>query len=350
MSATKHNFCRIFTFAICAVVFCGVNVFAQIDSSAFAETSSRRSALEKRDDSTVRAIKAAPNVEVSIKVCGNTLNVNGWERNEVRAFVQHGEGVSIAVLGTDKKTGSPNRLQISSIGRVESGGASGSPLNCINGEKIRLDVPLNASVNVQGDTRLISIEKIGTISVENNSGNISISNVSSDVLARAFGGNILVSKSAGNIDVYSSGGNVVVYGTAINDKKDFLRAKALDGSITVQNAAQKDVKLNTVSGQIFVAGSFEDKGNYYYGTENGNITVGAPSGTSCDVEAVFSGEFSSELPLKDVTKERIGGVTSMTGKLGKGGCTMVFSSIGGEIRIIDLPKNGEGIPNELQNN
>jgi len=61
-------------------------------------------------DTSERSIKVDSNVNLSLCVTQGTIKVNGWNRNEVRVFVQDGSKFGFKVQLKSPKTGDPALL------------------------------------------------------------------------------------------------------------------------------------------------------------------------------------------------------------------------------------------------
>ena len=58
-------------------------------------------------DTSEKAIVVDPKVNISLCVQGGNIKVNGWDRNEVRVFVNQGSPIGFKVLQKNRQTEKP---------------------------------------------------------------------------------------------------------------------------------------------------------------------------------------------------------------------------------------------------
>ncbi|MEZ5344087.1 MAG: hypothetical protein R2681_00900 [Pyrinomonadaceae bacterium] len=303
---------------------------------------------KKTEDISEKSITAHPKVYVSINVCKGNVKINGWERDEVRAFVEGGSKIDfkvrerggdeqlpvwIEVIGVAK-----NEYSVRGRSRSRTGTAVTIAPNpgCVSGETVELDVPRNASVKVKSLVSETSIDTVRWADVENSGGNIFLNRISSGAKAQTYRGNVTIKESGGKMTMVTTSGDIVAYKTESNEIGDFLKAKSQGGSVTLQTIGQRDVEASSVSGSINYIGKIANYGKYSFSSSYGVIGLAVAPDTSCRFTASYGGGFSSELPILDIRKERFGETTSLSGRIGDGNCNLSFKTFNGSIVIKKL--------------
>ncbi len=304
-----------------------------------------------RRDVSEKTIAVHAKVYVSLCVSSGNVKVNGWNREEVRAFVDGGSKVSfkvretkgdeetpvwIEVLGseaTGRGSGGPSIVRSNFTGRGEG---VGSGAGCLSGKSIELDLPRNAALKMKGNTGETTIDSLRWVDVNNTGGRIFVSRISNGVNAQTFRGNVTVKNSGGKMQLGAINGDVIAYKTETNEIGDYLKAKTQGGSITLQSVEQRDVKVNSVSGGINFVGKLANYGRYSFDTGYGAINLAIPSDTSCTVEAQYGGYLKSDFPIKVTKKGQYDTVKSLIGKIGEGSCNLAFKTFNGSILIRKL--------------
>ena len=304
-----------------------------------------------RRDISEKSIRVHPKVYVSLCVSSGNVKVNGWDREEVRAFVDSGSKVSFKVRETKGEDETPVWIEV--LGSEVAGRRFGAPsiirtnfaegaegvvsgAGCLSGKSIELDLPKNAGLKIKGNTDETTIDSLRWVDVNNTGGSIFVSRISNGVNAQTFRGNVTVKNSGGKMELGAINGDVIAYKTETNEIGDYLKAKTQGGSITLQAVEQRDVKVNSVSGGINFVGKLANFGRYSFDTGYGAINLVIPSETSCSVEAQYGGYLKSELPIKVTKKGQFDTVKSLIGQIGGGSCNLGFKTFNGSILIRKL--------------
>ena len=321
--------------------------------------------LLRGGDVSEKSISAHPKVFVYLCVSRGTVKVNGWNRDEVRAFVDGGSKVDfkvrerkgdeeiptyIEVFGVNKTrtiVRPPRPPRVRTIGFGSARAVHAPTSTCLSGGTIELDVPKNASIKIKGSTQETNIDTVRWAEVNYTGGSIFLSHVKNGVKAQTYRGNVTVRDSGGKMDIGTASGDVIAYRTESNEIGDYLKAKTQGGSVTLQSVGQRDVKVNSVSGSINYVGKLANYGRYSFGTGYGTINLAVPARTSCTVDAKYGGYLKSELKILDVTKNQFNGIKSLSGKIGGGSCNLIFKTFNGSILIKKFEKKPE-IANRLR--
>lgn len=285
-------------------------------------------------DDSERSIKVDPKINISLCVAQGNVKVSGWERNEVRVFVTSGTTIGFRVQQKNQKTGDPVWIMIMpDNGEKNKYIPSGE---CISGDEIEIDAPVNATLNLKGREISTVVDGIRRVGIKNAGGDISLRNITDGINATTYRGDLTVEQSSGAMNLENTSGNILAFDASPSEIGDIFRAKTTSGSISVQKIAHRQIEVNSISGTVAYNGEILNGGSYRFGTSNGSIKLSLPETTSCLVEASYGfGAFWSDIPYKLATENITPGpVKSIVATLGKGGeATLRLTTNNGSISI-----------------
>ncbi|MEO6050087.1 MAG: DUF4097 family beta strand repeat-containing protein [Pyrinomonadaceae bacterium] len=292
------------------------------------------SAIHFGGNTSEKSIMVDSGVNLSLCIPQGTVKVNGWKRNEVRVFVDGGSKFGFKVLQKSAKKGDPVWIMVAGIEKNKN--KYSAPTECIWGNEIEIDVPLNATINIRGRQTTTKIDSVKKVNVNTIGGDISLRNFSNGITANAGQGDITVEESEDAMILDSTTGNILVFEAGPSDIGDMLKAKTNSGSISMQQIAHRQIEVNSISGSVAFNGEMLNGGLYSMSTSRGSIRLAIPSASSCKISATYGyGSFNREIPVKlDTENISEGPVKSIVGTLGKGGdATLELTSNNGSIVI-----------------
>lgn len=293
-----------------------------------ARTRPARRVHNERDTPAEKSIRTDAKVNIKLCVAEGRVKINGWNRNEVRAFVSEGTDVGFKVLQKEGK----NPVWVRVLGFDPQKNTEAGLDECLSGDEIELDVPRGATIDFIGQESEITIESVNKVVVKNDGGNIALSNIAQGIDARTYEGGVVVENSTGTMKLISTNGNILAFETQPGEVGDSFTAKTSSGAINLQQVEHRQVEANTNSGSIRFSGAFASGGQYAFSTTNGSINLVVPLETSCKINATYAGSFHNEIPLKDVTKTP-GSPSTLNGVAGTGDANLNLKTLGGSIRI-----------------
>jgi hypothetical protein len=307
---------------------------AEASAPRVAELIVRRLAWQRVADrsaySQEKAIKVRPNVYVSVCVRRGAVKVNGWSREEVRAFNRGGKQLGFKVIERGGKDQLPVWVEV--LG-YEPDASMGEGDKCLTGDMIELDVPQGSSVTIKGLSSETSIESVKSASVNIVGGDIFLRNIEKRIDASTQQGGVTVNNSAGQIAISTTTGNIVAYNTEPVDIGDFFKARTQSGAVTLQSIGQKEVAASTNSGTINYLGEIKNYGKYELTTTNGLINMVIPESSTFWLTAFYGGRFISEFPLTVLTRDETDTTFKLTARFGKGEANIALKSFSGTIRL-----------------
>lgn len=279
-----------------------------------------------------KSIEVNGKVAVTLCVSQGEVKINGWNRNEIRAFVNRGSQVGFSVLA---KSENKKPVHVKVLGydptREEEGFGRDE---CLYGKLIQLDVPFGASVKIKSRESKMTIESVTKAWVENSGGSVFFNNVSQGIDAKTFEGNVTVRNSSGAMTLETTTGNIVAYEASSDSFGDFFRARTIRGAITLQQIGYRDTEVNTNSGSINFIGKILSGGQYYFGSSESVITLFVPEDTSAKIVAFYGyGQLVSEFLFKEKQKENNEGLQSFNGIIGGGDARINFKTVHGKIYL-----------------
>ncbi len=290
-----------------------------------------------RGEVSERSIKVDPGVNVWIPcVSRGSVKINGWNRNEVRVFVDGGNKFNYTVQEKSPQSGDPVWVKVSG---VQPKGRFGPVSECIWGDDIEIDVPANASVNLKGQETTIRVDSVRKAEIKVVGGNISLRNVANGIGAYSGQGDITVEASRGSISLESTTGNILVFEAGPSEIADWFKAKTNGGTISLQGLTHRQVEVNSISGSVNFSGTIRTGGSYNLRTSRGSIRMAIPIAVSSKISATYGyGTFKSEIPIDIATENTSPGpIKTIVGTFGKGGDAIIrLASNNGSIAITKM--------------
>ena len=230
-----------------------------------------------RIDTTVRLDRGGA---VDLSLISGKIRVTGWDRQDVKVsatidrgtlrFDANSSRVTLSVDESEDNRGH-GRHNVGDA-RYEVSVPRGSRLIL---EAVSGDVTASGS---QGEIEATSVS--GDVDVSGGVGEVSVESVSGSVHAAQINGNLRAESVSGDARVETVIGN--------------LEATSVSGNIRLIDVKSKDVRSETVSGNIIYTGSIDPGGKYSFEAHSGNIRLTIPPGAGAHFSAeTFSGDISS---------------------------------------------------------
>lgn len=313
---------RIFLILSLLILFSFADVFAQ---TIKVSTTENKLFFEK-------SISVDAKIYISMCVAEGKVKINGWERNEIRAFIKEGSPVNFEIRKKNEQTKNPLWVEI--VNFEASNNKNVSSGECLSGEEIELDVPRSATVEIKGSARRTNISSISKSLIRYVSGDIFLNNITQGIEALTSEGDVTVENSSGATSLTTTTGNIVAFNVNSKEVGDIFRSKTTSGAITLQQLEFGQTEANSSSGSIRFNGAIQNGGQYDFRTHNGAITLFIPQNSSGKLDASYGfGAFDSELPLKNVVKPTTSKTQSLNAILGSGEATLKLNTYNGAIRI-----------------
>lgn len=271
------------------------------------------------------------NREVTVKLCvaEGDLRINGWERDEIRVFIAGGNGK--INFKTAQKGNPPGAVVI--VAGDSSKNKQTSADECLAGERIEIDVPRGAIVNVKSRESETRVDSIAGATIENVGGGIYVNRIAKGVDATTYDGDITIENSGGSISLTTTTGNIVAFNLTAGDA---LKTKTNSGAIVLRQVGRRQIEANSNSGAINFTGELFAGGRYVFNAFSGSVNLRVPQNTSCELAASYGfGAFTSEIPLHNTVKSAASvKPQNLSAQIGAGGATaLTVSTFSGTIQI-----------------
>ncbi|MGI8788051.1 MAG: DUF4097 family beta strand repeat-containing protein [Pyrinomonadaceae bacterium] len=332
--AARNIRISIFAFLIAALfsIVSAQTVKVETNADGLVIKNKIKTIINTDDASTEKSITVDAKVNIQLCVSNGKLKINGWERNEVRAFVDGGSEIGFKILQKDKQNN--NVVWVKILGFDPLKNKDSNLGECLSGEQIELDVPRGAVLDIQGQASETTIESVGKVSVENVGGDIFLNNIERGIDAKTYEGDVTVGKSGGAVSLQSTTGNIVAFDVAPGEIGDVFKAKTSSGAITLKNVKHRQMEVVSNSGSMRFAGELQTGGQYTFRTSNGSILLTIPQNSSCKINALYGyGKLDSEFKLETITVNNTSKAQSLVASIGGGDATLNLTTYSGAIHI-----------------
>jgi DUF4097 and DUF4098 domain-containing protein YvlB len=229
-----------------------------------------------RIDTTVRLDRGGA---VDLSLISGRIRVTGWDRQDVKVSASIDRGTLRFDANSSRVTLSVDEYDDSGHGHHNVGDAR-YDVSVPRGSRLILEA-VSGDVTASGSQGEIEATSVsGDVDVSGGVGEVSVESVSGSVHAAQINGNLRAESVSGDARVESVTGNV--------------EASSVSGNIRLVDVKSKDVRSETVSGNIIYTGSIDPGGKYRFEAHSGNIRLTIPPGAGAHFSAeTFSGDISS---------------------------------------------------------
>lgn len=223
---------------------------------------------------------------VDLSLISGKIRVTGWDRPDVKinASIESGE------LRFDANS---SRVSLS----VEDNDGSGRRRhnNDVGDARYEVSVPRGAKLileAVSGD--IIATGSQGEIEANSVSGDVEVANGVREVSAEAVSGSVHASQINGNLRAETVSGDVRAESVTGD-----IEGSSVSGNVRIVGARSKEVRTETVSGDITYTGTIDPGGRYSYESHSGTIRLNIPRSTGAQFSVeTFSGDLSADFPIQ----------------------------------------------------
>ncbi len=231
-------------------------------------------------DTTVRLERGGA---VDLSLISGRIRVTGWDRQDVR--------ISASIdRGTLRFDANSSRVSLS----VEESDHSNRRRHSVGDARYDVSVPrgvrlileaVSGDVTATGSRGEIEATSVsGDVDVSDGVGDASVESVSGSAHAARINGNLRAESVSGDVRVETVTGNV--------------EATSVSGDIRLVDIKSKDVRTETVSGDVAYSGSIDPGGKYSFETHSGTVRLNIPRGAGAHFSVeTFSGDISSDFPV-----------------------------------------------------
>lgn len=232
-------------------------------------------------DTTVRLDRGG---SVDLSLISGRIRVTGWDRSDVKVSATIDRGTlrfsatsaRVSLTVDDRDEGRNRRHRNVGDARYEVSVPRGTRLIL---EAVSGDVTASGS---QGEIEASSV-----------SGDVEVTNGVRDVTAESVSGSVHAAQINGDLKAQSVSGDV-----RVETVSGAVEASTVSGNIRLVGVQSKDVRSETVSGNIGYSGGIDAGGRYDFESHSGTVRLNIPrgSGATFNVET-FSGDIQADFPV-----------------------------------------------------
>jgi DUF4097 and DUF4098 domain-containing protein YvlB len=273
------------------------------------------------DESFERSVPADASGAVVISNVSGTIDVRGWDRNEVQ--VTGNLGSSVERVDVESSNGRTTVKVILPRGNARDGEAD-----------IEVQVPKNSYVEVSAVSADVSSRGVmGTQRLKSVSGEVTadisgneseVRSVSGDVTVRGVGkpSSLRVASVSGSLDITNIGGKI-----------DLV---TVSGDARLQAGEVSEIRGRTTSGSLELIGKLTRDGRVDVEGVSGDITLrlSAPGGLSAEIES-FSGDIQGCLAKGVERVSKYGPGKRLTLRTVEDGARVRAKTLSGDVEICD---------------
>jgi hypothetical protein len=245
-------------------------------------------AAKAQDDRAITQIDTTVSLErggtVDLSLISGRIRVTGWDRPDVK--------ISASIeSGSLEFDANSSRV---SLGVEDNNDSRGRRNHNVGDARYDVSVPRGARLileAVSGDVTATGSQ--GEIEASSVSGNVSVTNGVREVSAESVSGSVHASQINGNLRAETVSGDLRAESVTGD-----LEATSVSGDVRLSAVQSKDVRSETVSGEIGYTGTIEAGGRYSFESHSGTLRLNIPrtTGAQFSVET-FSGDVNTDFQV-----------------------------------------------------
>src|SRR5947209_15470975 len=234
-------------------------------------------------DTTVRLDRGGA---IDLSLISGRIRVTGWDRPDVK--------ISASVeSGYLQFSANSSRVSLS-VEDNDGSGRRGRRHNNVGDARYDVSVPRGSRLILEAVSEDVTAKgSQGEIEASSVSGNVDVTDGLRTVSAEAVSGDVHVGQVNGNLRTETVSGELRAENVSGN-----VEASSVSGSIRLAGIQSKDVRTETVSGDINYAGTIEPSGRYGFESHSGTLRLDIPRGAGAQFSVeTFSGDLSTDFPI-----------------------------------------------------
>lgn len=311
---------RLITAALLALTIPAGMVIAQSTRSRDRDRDRDRDRIREEDEREVRldttfTFNKGGYVELGL-VSGDII-VRAWDRSEVQIRASLEEGRIESELTSNRVV-----LGVRSDRRRLGEG------------RFELQVPVGTRVvarSTSGDLHVTGVR--AAVEARSTSGDVDVSDAADKVTIESVSGDVMGRRLAGDIRAMTTSGDVT-----LRELSGDIQAGSVSGEVSVTATQSKDLRIETVSGDVEYEGTIDRAGRYELTSHSGGIHIVVPQNASASLSLeTFSGELDSDFPIT-IQPSGDGGGRGRSSRrldfsLGGGGARVIVETFSGDITL-----------------
>ena len=269
------------------------------------------------DNEDERTWPAESDVRVDIEIIAGDIEIEGWERNEVRVQTQGGGRNSLGIEA------SPDRISIRAPGARGWFGGVGEV-------DLHIELPVGSRVRAKSINGAIEVKNLrGTITAHATNGNIEVEGAPREADLETLSSNIKLRGRAGRVKARAISGSIELEGV-----QEEIEATTMSGSIQVEAGTLRRVDLRTLSGSIELEAALAPDARAHLETHSGSVKLALPEATSAQFEVqTFSGGIDNEFGVQSSSRQFRGVGRRLDFQVGEGDGLVTIKTFSGGVDI-----------------
>ena len=237
-----------------------------------------------RIDTTVRLDRGGT---VDLSLISGSIRVTGWDRPDVKVVASIETGMLRFDANTSRVSLSVDETDDSHGRRRHDVGDARYEVSVPRGSRLILEA-VSGDITASGSQGEIEANSVsGDVDVSGGVRAVSAESVSGSVHAAQINGNLRAETVSGDVRAENVSGNV--------------EGNSVSGNVRLVGVQSKDVRTETVSGDIVYTGSIDPGGKYSFETHSGTLRLTIPRGAGAQFSVeTFSGDVSTDFPVTTV--------------------------------------------------
>jgi hypothetical protein len=233
-----------------------------------------------------RSLTVDAQATITLCVASGTLNVRGWDKNEVRVRSIDAAQIEFRRIDKPKDPAKPAaRVDVMVLDKI---GGARQRLDCQALASVEMEVPAGATVQVQTRDGNIMIAGVAGAYAGSQNGDITIERATTLVEAGSVGGSILLRNSSGRVFLNSAGGGVEAINVRSATADDTFEVGTVSGDIQLDHVSHPKVMAKTVNGTLTMSGPLAKQGYYGFSNVTGDTVLEMPHDASFQLKATVS--------------------------------------------------------------
>ena len=241
---------------------------------------------EKPGEKIDRSMTVDPAAIVTLCVASGTLQVRGWDKNEIHVRSLDAAQIEFRRIDKVKDTTKPaGRIDVMVFDKATT---ANPRLDCQALASVEMDVPVGSTVQVQTRDGDITIVGVAAAYAGSQNGDIEIERVTKLVEAGSLGGSIFLKDSSGRVNLSSASGGLEVVNVRAATDEDTFEVGTVSGDIQLNRVSNPKVIAKTVNGALSMTGPLAKSGSYGFTNMTGDVILTMPHDASFRLNAKVS--------------------------------------------------------------
>jgi hypothetical protein len=223
---------------------------------------------------------------VDLSLISGRMRVMGWDRPDVKISASIESGLL-------RLSANSSRVSLS-VDEAGDEGRRGRRHNNVGDARYEVSVPRGSRLILEAVSGDITAKgSQGEIEATSVSGDVEVSDGMHSVSAEAVSGSVRAAQIKGNLRTETVSGDVRAENVSGN-----VEASTVSGTIRLVGIQSKDVRTESVSGDITYSGTIEPSGRYSFESHSGTLRLNIPRGAGAQFSVeTFSGDLSTNFPV-----------------------------------------------------